>query len=338
MAVEPAHHDENWLKNALQSALELELATLPPYLCALWSIIDANEAAYKIVRSIVLEEMLHFALVCNMLTALDGSPVINDNSNTPRYPGKLPGNVKPALTVYLAGFSKEYLEQVCIPIEAPEFHPIANLASSDTQAKSYTSIGAFYDAILSAFQSLGPSYNFNLDRQLGGHTLNRFPLFKINSLIDVENAIKEINQQGEGTQQTPDGPDAPESNSEVELAHYYKFKELLLGKSLVFIDNKWTFSGPEISFPRAQPMSPVPSGGYPTPSAEVQDLLDIFNDHYTTMLNLLQSAWQSGSQDSLSKAIGVMFTLKKVAVKLMAIPLPDGSGNYGPDFLLLRVR
>jgi hypothetical protein len=339
LAVNPASHDENWLKNALQSALELELATLPPYLCALWSITDTNNTAYEIIRSIILEEMLHFALVCNMLTAIGGIPEINNPAVVPRYPGGLPGKVKPGLSIYLAGLSKDFLRDVCIPIEAPEQTPITGLAvsdSSDSPERPIPSIGAFYDAILSSFKSLSPHITFRMDFQLVGHTLNQFPLFKVSGISDVEKAIQEIKQQGEGTRQSPNGPDTPDSSGKVELAHFYKFKEIYHGKKLVFVDNKWTFDGEEISFPKVQPMSRVPVGGYESPPKCVQNLLDIFNNSYAIMLNLLQAAWKNGSQDSLSKAIGIMFTLKRIAVRLMAISLPDGTGTYGPDFLIVK--
>jgi hypothetical protein len=38
MQVAPAQHDLAWLKEALQAAAQLELATPPPYLCPMWSI------------------------------------------------------------------------------------------------------------------------------------------------------------------------------------------------------------------------------------------------------------------------------------------------------------
>jgi hypothetical protein len=34
--------DIPWLRNALQSAVELELATLPPYLCGFWALKDRS--------------------------------------------------------------------------------------------------------------------------------------------------------------------------------------------------------------------------------------------------------------------------------------------------------
>ncbi len=38
MQVPTSQHDVSWLQDSLQVALELELSTLPPYLCAAYSI------------------------------------------------------------------------------------------------------------------------------------------------------------------------------------------------------------------------------------------------------------------------------------------------------------
>ncbi|MGI5359078.1 ferritin-like domain-containing protein [Streptomyces sp. CA-252508] len=45
MRTPAAEHDELWLKKALQHAILLELATLPPYLCGLWSIEDEDQGS-----------------------------------------------------------------------------------------------------------------------------------------------------------------------------------------------------------------------------------------------------------------------------------------------------
>ena len=48
------------LRRHLQWAVELEHATLPPYLTALYSIKDGhNREAVEVIHSVFLEEMLH---------------------------------------------------------------------------------------------------------------------------------------------------------------------------------------------------------------------------------------------------------------------------------------
>lgn len=74
MAVQPPQRDPQWLKDSLQAAVELELSTLPPYLCGMWSIHDATVSpgldVYRLIDSVVREEMTHMGLVCNLLTAI----------------------------------------------------------------------------------------------------------------------------------------------------------------------------------------------------------------------------------------------------------------------------
>src|SRR5229473_146281 len=147
-----AQHDLAWLRQSLQAAIELELATIPPYLCGLWSIKAQGGPAYDLIDSVVLEEMLHMGLVCNMLTAIGGTPqIVAGYQERIAYPGPLPGGVRPELTVYLAGLTQDYLKNVFMEIEYPESGPVA-LALGQI----YPTIGALYGAILEAFQALSP--------------------------------------------------------------------------------------------------------------------------------------------------------------------------------------
>src|SRR5262249_44844149 len=75
----------------LQSAIELEHATIPAYLQALYSIKhDQNRVVAALIRSIVVEEMLHMTIAANVMNAIGGEPVINKPNFVPIYPGPLP--------------------------------------------------------------------------------------------------------------------------------------------------------------------------------------------------------------------------------------------------------
>jgi len=58
------------LREHLQWAIELEHFTVPPYMCALYSL-DAirNPEASEVVASVLVEEMLHITLAANLLNA-----------------------------------------------------------------------------------------------------------------------------------------------------------------------------------------------------------------------------------------------------------------------------
>ena len=74
----------------LQTAIGVEFGTLPPYLYSLYSILpDRNLQSMQRIRSVVLQEMIHMCLACNILNALGGHPLLNP----PTYPGPLPGDI-----------------------------------------------------------------------------------------------------------------------------------------------------------------------------------------------------------------------------------------------------
>lgn len=62
------------LREHLQCAIELEHSTIPPYLCALYSIEPGrNLEAVEVICSVVVEEKLHLTLAANLLNAVDRS-------------------------------------------------------------------------------------------------------------------------------------------------------------------------------------------------------------------------------------------------------------------------
>ncbi|MEJ8641335.1 ferritin-like domain-containing protein [Streptomyces sp. MS1.HAVA.3] len=97
LMAEPAEgRGADWLKDALQQALMLELATLPPYLCGLWSIKDPSEVAAEAIRRIVFDEMSHLGLACNLLTTIGGVPRLADERTVPKYPARCPAAYDPS--------------------------------------------------------------------------------------------------------------------------------------------------------------------------------------------------------------------------------------------------
>ena len=87
------------LKQMLLASISIEFATIPPYLCALWSIKDELHPMAVSLREIVQEEMLHMAFACNMLAAIGEEVPIRRLA--PRYPSELPGGVHPGLSAWL---------------------------------------------------------------------------------------------------------------------------------------------------------------------------------------------------------------------------------------------
>src|SRR5215510_3787075 len=144
------------LKRALQSAIELEHATIPPYLYALYSIRrNTNIEIADLVDSIVVQEMLHMAIDCNILNAIGGEPRIDDPRFVPKYPGHLPGGVEGSLVVGLAPFSKQVVKDTFMVIEEPERPLEFPVEETAVAAKPQETIGQFYQGIIKQIGKLG---------------------------------------------------------------------------------------------------------------------------------------------------------------------------------------
>ena len=128
------------LRKHVQGALELEHSTLPPYLCALFSIhAGTNVESAEVIRSVFIEEMLHLALAANVLNAIGGAPTLNEPGFLPNYPTSLPHSDN-SFEVPLAPFTPETIETF-MRVERPgERH-------AESEADNFETIGQFYRAI-----------------------------------------------------------------------------------------------------------------------------------------------------------------------------------------------
>ncbi|XP_078593949.1 uncharacterized protein LOC144871873 [Branchiostoma floridae x Branchiostoma japonicum] len=131
------------LRKTLQHAIELEWATIPPYMTAALSIKEGTNAhVNNALWEITGNEMDHMALAANLLNAIGGEPVLNDPAVAPRYPGPLPAGCLPELTVTLEKMTRAHTEKVFMAIETPEcedsvtkFHEYLSKAASPETSK-----------------------------------------------------------------------------------------------------------------------------------------------------------------------------------------------------------
>lgn len=320
------------LKQSLSQAVTLEFATIPIYLAALWSIKNNLHPAAVSVRNVVQEEMLHLALACNMLASIGGKPKLYDTTeNGLRYPAPLPGGVHPELVLKLSGLTDDALEdflEVELPQEEIDFEEFKGKYNSSAEHHGHSqTIGDLYDAISKEFKSLQPK--MTPDNQVSG------PLswFVVDTPKKVDSAIDWIKTQGEGAIKT-----SPKSTGLEKLSHFYRFWEIRRRQKIEKDPDtgNFVFMSP-LEFPDVWPMAVVPEGGYRKEdvSEEVWLLLSKFDETYSNLMKLLESAWGAGGQAALWKAIDTMFDLEKYAIPLMQIPIPGGEGNYGPCFRLI---
>jgi rubrerythrin len=317
MAVPEDERGMSWLRESLQVAVALELATIPPYLCAWWSIKDRGSEAARLIRRIVGDEMFHLGVVCNLLVSVGERPRIKEAA--PTYPGPLPGGVRPGVKVYLSGLTKSFVRDVMMAIEAPD-EPLARSLNASP------SVGAFYGGILTSFRSVAPKLQVHgqLSARIGSDVLR-----PVESPDDVMRAIEIIKEQGEGTDSSP-----ATAFEDDYPAHYYAFGEIYHGRRLRETDGDWAFDGAPVPFPKARPMAPVPSGGWPDPPGEVRRLLERFDSTYHAVLHHLETAWAGGGRRTLDAAVHAMRGLEHPAVELMEHRVAGGSGTYGPQFRL----
>jgi ferritin-like protein len=331
------------LRNALQSAIQLEHATLPPYLTAFFTIQGTSAGATyaaQTLHDIFMEEMLHMHLACNMLNAVGGHPAINDPAFIPQYPGPLPmgiGSDEPGgLTVGIKRYSRETVQRTFMEIEEPE-DPIdlpTLEAAFAAPAPTYQTIGQFYGAIAAAIQKLdaqGPTiFTGAAGLQVPGALL----IHDVGSALD---AITTIVTQGEGTATLP--TDDPQG----ELAHYYRFEELYRGMKIVpnaAAPNQYAFDSNQpivvddladvIQMVDNPMLVPLDAPG----DWRALQLANEFDATYSRLLNCLHISF-NGAPDRINDAFALMYELKNSAEELLQQQLTTGpfAGQYaGPRF------
>ncbi len=320
------------LRTALRHAIELEMGTIPPYLTALFSIKPgANAAAGAIIRSVVIEEMLHLSLACNMLNAVGGTP--NLPAAVLRYPSALPMGIGdepggPEFIVPLARLSRASIKTF-MTIEEPEdrlrFPETRLLAQAQ-----YHTIGEFYEAVGELMVKLGEGiFTSDVSRQVTGW-IDQHQLHAVLNLKDALKAIKLIVEQGEGTRQSP-------ADASHELAHFYRFEQIHRHKSLdrdPAVPPGYKWGPPAIGLDDAgvwpmiknPPKVPLPQG------SEVARISDQFDGTFTLLINELQRTF-SGQAGALGSAMAQMHALRIEAARLMPLEVPGRNGTAGPRFL-----
>ena len=329
------------LRTHLQWAIEVEHTTIPSYMCALYSLEPGcNVEAAEVLRSVLLEEMLHLALAANLLNAVGGRPELDSPRLMPGYPRTLPHS-HPPLPISLAPFSPETLD-LFLQIEKP------STVGAEPQVDCYTTIGQFYDAIRRGFTNLvddlGETAVFCGDpaRQIsdikirGGHGRTR----EITDLATARAALCLIVDQGEGAAQTEvwDGDHDMFHPERDAVGHYYRFLQLRIGRR--FRRGDTPCSGPsgdpvDVDWSAVRPMridtrlADIESG---SPAHEATESV---NRIYCDVLAQLE-ATVNGRPDMLGPAIASMFRLEPAVEKLLRIRVDDSGTVAGPSFEWVR--
>ena len=336
-------NDVRRLRELLQAAVELEMSTIPPYLCTLYTLHPgSNDTARMVIRSVVVEEMLHMVLAANVLNAIGGQPRATEH--VPRYPHELPDGV----VLDLLPFSPEAVDGF-LKVENPQYdhhalgpgHPLVagrrperQLARAVTLLDRPATIGAFYaeitDGLEKAAAALGEQALFTGDpaRQVTReyyYAGGGFPI-PVTDLASARAALTEIVDQGEGDP-------ASMYDKDGDLAHYFRFEQLKYDRSYLRSDDAGMPSGPPagVDYDAVYPMIANPRGDdYADP--ELRAASDAANRTWSGLLRQLDDAF-NGRPEALLTAVPAMFRLRDQALVLLANPLPGGGGRHaGPTF------
>ena len=293
----------------LQKAIELEHATIPPYLTAYYSLYgNSNEDIRQVLREVAIEEMLHMGLVANILNAIGGKPKLYSTEFIPSYPAPLPlgiGSEQPdkEFIVPLEPYSRQLLKDVFMEIEEPEnlrSFPAEEVMPVVEAGFSFTTIGEFYTALKEALTDLGeeifidpPRNQVDIHQSFAGLVNKERVPAMVTGLKEALRAIEVIVEQGEGTQSSP-----LDQNSTLmeDYAHYYKFAAIYQGRGLKVDLTKtesFSYTGARIGY-NSEDVYPMIANlklsDLRIGSNEHQRLKE-FNQIYTLMLQQLDQAF-----------------------------------------------
>jgi hypothetical protein len=233
----------------------------------------------------------------------------------------------------LLPFGPEALEMF-LRLEKPE------APGAPGESDHYETIGQFYDAIEDGLRHLcdvlGEEKVFAGDpaRQVTAGPFHHTGglLQPVTDLRSALAALDEIVEQGEGTSRGEvwDGDHDIFHPDRDEVAHYYRFEELKLGRRYRRGDTPR--SGPTgepvtVDLAGVSPMEPNPRR---SADAQIRAAQEEFDNSYCTLLYLLEQAF-TGEPALIRDATRAMFGLKGEALKLMQLS-EDGRTTAGPTF------
>jgi hypothetical protein len=342
---QPLASDDD-LRAALQNAIRLEHATIPPYLTAMLTLSGTSESAgfaREAIRDVVKEEMLHMGLACNILNAIGGHPVIDDPNFIPRYPDALPMGVAGDLVVHVRRYSKKQVEDTFMKIEEPVTKldiPVMTPHAAAAAPPPPITIGQFYAGVRARIDGHPELFTGDPDLQVSGHFFdaNGDPDPSDIAVTDVASALSAIDsivEQGEGTSKSP-------QDQQKEVAHFYTFQQFSKGMRIVSnAASKFT-----VSFDPAQPITIDDTADviqmvddpstvtYAAADSHAEELSAKADKFYSDVLRGLDRGY-NGDRAAVGAAVGKMFGFESTVEELLKVQLTAGpfAGQFaGPRF------
>jgi Ferritin-like len=340
------------LQRFLRAAMQLEHATIPPYLTALYSLHPgSNSDAFHVLRVVAVEEMLHLTLAANVMNAVGGTPDLTEPGFVPEYPAYLPDG-ETDFEVSRDRFCRDSLETF-LKIERPREAPSEEQRVLHRQHHGRRVLAAAPGGTTGQFYSIGEFYREiehglrHLQSEQGDGLFSGDPARQVTPdyyysgggvvvpVTDLHSALKALNliaEQGEGV-------GGRIYDVERELAHYYRFQQLLLGRYYLEGDEPGKPTGPslDVDWDAVYPvkknarLADFPDG------SELHAAARDFNASYADFLDLLTRAY-TGRPELLVDAVADMFRLRERMTALIRNPIPGADGvNAAPTFELAAV-
>lgn len=349
-------NDREQLIYLLTEAAEIEHGLMCCYLYAAWSLkqsdtegvtadqLRAIDRWRKQIHGVAMEEMLHLALVNNLLASLGSAP----HFSRPNFP-VLPGYHPASIVIRLAPCSRETLAHF-IYLERPEGMEMPQAPGFETDivyrrgaaatkltpnAEDYDTVGHLYAGIEHGFQQLAAELGEDRlfigapDAQIGSDLLSLPSMRAVTDLASARAAIATIVEQGEGGRQ------------DHEKSHYAQFRAI--GKEY---DG---FLAADSAFRPYRDLAATPlmfqpigiEGATHVSAPESAAVMDLANACYGLMLRLIASASLPGGGASargmrLGCAIEMMSITKALAVRLTTMSAQGDTARASMNFHLSR--
>jgi hypothetical protein len=343
----------------LKQALRLEHATIPPYITALYSLKPGtNLEAFHIIRAVAVEEMLHLTLVANLLNAVGGDIkfTLTHPDFVPEYPAYLPTGATD-FQVHLRKFCPEAVQnfmQIERAEEVEEGKPLVVSRSvqerdhfltihKGEKSNTFHSIGLFYSEIIRGLFALNKKMEKEGSKLFSGDPERQITpayyyngggdIIPVTDLRSAMRAMRVIQEQGEGSRVRTI------YDAERELAHYYRFQQLVLSEENIKLDKGQYYvidkDNPDksntpgnptgaffkVDWDEVYPLKEDACLSHYDPGTEVYKAAQDFESAYRQFLADLEHAFD-GYPEALIPAVGGMFRLKEQANSLIRNPIP----------------
>ncbi|MFI0404641.1 ferritin-like protein [Actinomadura sp. 3N508] len=307
------------LADHLHAAAQVELSTIPLYLYGAYSIRTRGHSQWAaprgVLRSLIgisIEEMLHLALVRNLMVAIGCGDQITfyDKKFIPSYPSKMLHRYNPddkdgaEIDLSLGRLSFEQVKTFR-RIEMPD--DVSSKATTfDAHPKAvdqYTSLGAFYRSIEKGFCDLDEKKKIkwalgDARKQYKRAFWNEFgngkPI-RVHDLKTAKAALNLIIEQGEGTRK--DHQHLKVKHGVEDFTHYEKFLRIERGEEGIGAvdgaDHDIRLDNPEATWP----VLSDPKVADFTDQPDVHSLMTLFNAAYCYTLCVLDELYKTSTDD-----------------------------------------